>query len=279
MAKPVPLRQPHENQPVPHEWTATEIIEQARKVLEIKDNALTDNVHFGIIPGCRKPSLWKAGAEKLCQAFRLEPQFETVARDDPARVVEWEKTEYQTRRTISGTTKGFLEYRASCSLIHIPTGEAWVRNVGGVCNNFESKYRTLNPYDVANTLEKMAEKRAFVAAVLIATAASDIFTQDIEDLPHLNGENGNGRQRQAPPPRQSQTQAPPRTQDGSGYGRQREEGVRYATEKQVAYIRGQLERKGIPAKDFFEDWEEDFDSLETIPFNLVNDVLAWIREQ
>ncbi|SHL44556.1 hypothetical protein SAMN02745216_05202 [Desulfatibacillum alkenivorans DSM 16219] len=275
----IPLKQPDEQQSVPHEWTAEEIVHQARKVLDIKDNAMTENVHFGVIPGCRKPSLWKAGAEKLCQAFRLEPQFETVAMDDPNRVIEWEKTEYHTRRKITGTTKGFIEYRASCSLIHIPTREAWVRNVGGVCNNFESKYRTLNPYDVANTLEKMAEKRAFVAAVLIATAASDIFTQDIEDLPHLNGDSNGNRQRQAPPPRQAQTPAPPRTQNNAGCGSQREEGVRYATEKQVAYIRGQLERKGIPAKDFFEDWEEEFDSLDTIPFNLVNDVLAWIREQ
>jgi hypothetical protein len=31
----------------------------------------------------------------------------------------------------------------------------------------------------------MAEKRAFVSAVLMATGASDIFTQDIEDFPEL----------------------------------------------------------------------------------------------
>jgi hypothetical protein len=37
--------------------------------------------------------------------------------------------------------------------------------------------RSLNPYDVKNTLEKMAEKRALVAAVLIGVGASDIFTQ------------------------------------------------------------------------------------------------------
>ena len=33
----------------------------------------------------------------------------------------------------------------------------------------------------------MAEKRAFVSAVLMATGASDIFTQDIEDFPELVG--------------------------------------------------------------------------------------------
>ena len=39
------------------------------------------------------------------------------------------------------------------------------------------------PADIANTVLKMADKRAYVALALQATAASDIFTQDIEDLP------------------------------------------------------------------------------------------------
>jgi hypothetical protein len=36
--------------------------------------------------------------------------------------------------------------------------------------------------DVVNTLQKMAQKRALVAAVLIGTNASDYFTQDVEDM-------------------------------------------------------------------------------------------------
>jgi hypothetical protein len=36
--------------------------------------------------------------------------------------------------------------------------------------------------DVFNTVLKMGKKRAFVDAVLSATAASDIFTQDIEEM-------------------------------------------------------------------------------------------------
>ena len=44
-------------------------------------------------------------------------------------------------------------------------------------------YRVPNPdvADQANTVLKMAEKRALVAAVLIATNISEYFTQDIED--------------------------------------------------------------------------------------------------
>ena len=39
------------------------------------------------------------------------------------------------------------------------------------------------PADLANTILKMACKRAMIAMTLNVTAASDIFTQDIEDIP------------------------------------------------------------------------------------------------
>lgn len=44
--------------------------------------------------------------------------------------------------------------------------------------------RIPNPdvFDTVNTLQKMAQKRALVAAVLVATNASDSFTQDLEDV-------------------------------------------------------------------------------------------------
>jgi hypothetical protein len=41
----------------------------------------------------------------------------------------------------------------------------------------------VNPADVANTVLKMAHKRAYVHGVIMATAAGAIFTQDIEDMP------------------------------------------------------------------------------------------------
>ena len=53
--------------------------------------------------------------------------------------------------------------------------EAWQRD--------GSLYRVpnLNIHDQINTLKKMAQKRAFVGAVLLATGASEYFTQDLED--------------------------------------------------------------------------------------------------
>jgi hypothetical protein len=176
-----------------------------------------------------------------------------------------------------------VEYEAMCSLIHIPTGEAWARNVGGSCNNFESKYRTLNPYDAKNTVEKMAEKRAFVAAVLLGTGASDIFTQDLEDLAYLNG-GGNGGQQAESGGGNGGNGGSPGKGNGSGKGNPGGQapgnggGVRMATPKQVKFIQDQLKKQEISDEDFFSDWAEDFTTWDTIPFQLVNDVLAWIRE-
>lgn len=54
--------------------------------------------------------------------------------------------------------------------------------------------------DAANTILKMADKRAFVAATLLATGCSDIFTQDVVDEddpgPGDERESGGGQRRQ-----------------------------------------------------------------------------------
>ena len=39
-----------------------------------------------------------------------------------------------------------------------------------------------NKYSLKNTIQKMAQKRAFVWAILIATGASEFYTQDVEDM-------------------------------------------------------------------------------------------------
>ena len=53
-------------------------------------------------------------------------------------------------------------------------------------------YRIPNPdgADVVNTIQKMAQKRALVAATLIATSASEFFTQDVEDTDLRNIDTG-----------------------------------------------------------------------------------------
>jgi hypothetical protein len=278
MGKAVALRK--EEQTPRHELTAEDLAEQGRKVLEIKNTIMKDGVHYGSINGGKKPSLFKPGAEKLCAAFMLKPEFQTSSMEDPERTINWEKYDYKTRKQVSGTTQGFINYDSSCTLVHIPTGEVWAKNVGGNCNNFEDKYRSQNPYNLMNTVEKMAEKRALVAAVLMGTALSDLFTQDIEDMAYFNGENtAEVEPRKVPakdkPKKKAskpKPQAPVKSEDGQN-------SVRLATDKQVAYIKTMIGKQKIPELDFFSVWVEDFDHWEGIPFHKVNDILAWIREQ
>lgn len=61
----------------------------------------------------------------------------------------------------------------------------WKNNETAPYIEIESyQYRIPNDevFTLVNTIKKMAQKRAFVAAILIAVNASDFFTQDVEDM-------------------------------------------------------------------------------------------------
>ena len=176
--------------------TAVDIRKQVNLIQSVMQEVMRDGEHYGKIPGCDKPTLLKPGAEKLAMTFRLSSEYEELP----------------------GSTESdsFICYKINCRLVHITTGQI-IGNGRGTCNSKEKKYRTRSvyvnkatneekaigkketrksrtgtydvyiipqdPWDVQNTIYKMACKRALIAAILNATAASDIFTQDIEDLP------------------------------------------------------------------------------------------------
>lgn len=170
-----------------HELTVDDVVNQTRKIQEVMSRVMKKNTHYGVIPGCDKPSLYKPGAEKLLLTFRLRPEFHTdLNAEDPNATIDWTRivTDKKTgkKKEIQGTTKGYFEYKSLCTLVHIISNEIFVQDASGSCNNFEKRYRWANPNDIKNTVRKMSEKRSLVAAVLMALAVSDIFTQDIEDL-------------------------------------------------------------------------------------------------
>ena len=166
-------------------FSVSDIRKRTHAVQEIMRGVMKEGTHYGTIPGTPKPSLWKAGAEVLCLTFRLAPLLEShVTVDDPE--TEWSYQSFKRDGSIvSGTCIGFFEVEAVCT-IHSMNGEILSR-CSARCNNREAKYRSLSLFDIRNTVLKMAEKRAFVSAVLMATGASDIFTQDVEDFPELIG--------------------------------------------------------------------------------------------
>ena len=163
-------------------FTVQEIRKRVSMVQSVMREVMKENTHFGTIPGTPKPSLWKPGAEVLCLTFRLAPLLESrVVHDDPE--IEWVYHQVKRDRISEGTTIGYFEVEASCTIQCID-GQVLSR-CSARCSNRESKYRGLGLFEVRNTVQKMAEKRAFVSAVLMATGASDIFTQDLEDIPEL----------------------------------------------------------------------------------------------
>jgi hypothetical protein len=174
--------------------TAADVRSHVNLMQDVMMEVMKDGTHYGTIPGTKSKSLYKAGAEKLMATFRLAAKPEV---DDLS-------------------ANGEVAYRVTVNLL--APGDVFVGAGIGECSSNEDKYawrasicdeefdltpenrrrikfakyqgkvekkkqvRT-NPSDVANTILKMAKKRAQVDAVITATAASDIFTQDIEDLP------------------------------------------------------------------------------------------------
>lgn len=174
--------------------TAADVRAQVNLMHDVMKEVMQDGTHYGTIPGTKSKSLYKAGAEKLMATFRLagDPQVEDLSKDG----------EIHYRVKVVLTTAGGLIVGAGIGECSSQEDKyAWR---GAICDEeFDltpenrrrvkfSKYQgkvekkkqiRTNPADVGNTILKMAKKRGQVDAVITATAASDLFTQDIEDLP------------------------------------------------------------------------------------------------
>lgn len=165
-----------------------ELMAAQDEVSTVIASLLKDGTDYGTIPGTKKPTLYKAGAERTCRAFGIIPEFVIVERDaDATRVTtaytkRWNNA-FQGDRSftlVPVEVHGFYRYVIRCDLVHAPTGEI-VGTGLGACASVESKYQD-RPNDVENTVVKMAKKRALVDATLTAFALSDRFTQDLEDM-------------------------------------------------------------------------------------------------
>jgi len=203
--------------PVFRTLTVQEHLTRMATIHEILGKVMKDSTHYGKIPGCGdKPSLLKPGAEILCATFGYSPrvtQCETI--ELPAGHREVRVTVSLTNHTGQVIAEGLgscstmeSNYRWRNPSLKCPKcgketiikgkeeyGGGWLcyPKKGG-CNAKFIKGDTQieqqplgkieNPdiADTYNTVLKMAKKRAFVDATLTATAASDMFTQDVEDL-------------------------------------------------------------------------------------------------
>jgi len=226
-------------------------VETAKKRLTELQNFvksyMVEGEDYGTIPGTPKPTLYKPGADKLCDIYGMADSYRVIN-----RVEDW--------------GQNLFDYEVECTLSSKRTGGLIATGMGS-CNSFEEKYHFRDQKrkcprcgkesiikgkaeygggfvcwkkeggcgtqfgdtepsiidqpvgkvandripDLKNTILKMAKKRAKVDAVLSATRSSGLFTQDIEDW-DVSGEGSAPKQASAPAPAQTaprQAQPPP----------------------------------------------------------------------
>lgn len=191
-------------------------------IQSVMKSVMKDGEHYGVIPGCgKKPALLKAGAEKLSMTFRLRPVMKEGTEDIKIKdmdnghrevivmchILSADGTELATGVGSCSTMESKYRYRGGMKVLTenpVPK-EYWnlrksdpdaaLELIGGkgfstakndsgewmICE-FGEKQENPDIADVWNTVLKMAKKRAYVDGMLSATGASDIFTQDIEEM-------------------------------------------------------------------------------------------------
>ena len=147
-----------------------EVTRRTEMLRDYVKNHMTVGEDYGVIPGGNKPTLFKPGAEKLNAVFGLSPMVEVSN-----RVEDWDN--------------GFVAYEMKVTLLNKRTGGIEAEGIGS-CNSRERRYKNQDAAGIANTVLKMAKKRALVDATLSATRASGMFTQDLEDI-EFEPERGN----------------------------------------------------------------------------------------
>lgn len=148
---------------------------------------------YGEVGGVTKPTLLKPGAEKILMLMGLTSTYDILEK-------------------VEDYDKGIFAYTIKCNLLK---GSQKITEGVGSCNSREDKYRWrwVNEADIpygmdkstlksktnnygkekfrienddicsqANTILKMAKKRAQIDATLTVASLSEIFTQDVEDM-------------------------------------------------------------------------------------------------
>lgn len=254
--------------------SAQEIKAQIKAIQEVMRGVMQEGVHYGTIPGTDKPALYKPGSEILLTTFRVSvvPEIEDLSGPDEIRYRVHCKGVHMTTGTVIGvglgeasTNEEKYKWRGCLQKEfdntpedrrRIKYGWKWGQVQGEKLETETLQVRT-QPADLANTVLKMAKKRAQIDLTLTGLAASDVFTQDMEDVPeHLET-------------------APLKSSKGQSQRPQRQAGNGKANAAQVKLLRTKLDQAGIGELEFFEQFE--IDAFESLPFSKVNEALAWIK--
>lgn len=191
--------------------------EARQRLLELKafiSHVLIKDVDYGVIPGCgSKPALMLSGAQKISEVYGYYAVFEEVrAIEKWADGQEFFFYKYRCKLMRKSDGMPIAECIASANSKETKWGSRWVEekdipdhllsNIEGLkkrnsrrkWDDKGGKFRKGDLYvsyqvpneeicNQVNTICKMAQKRAYVGAVLQATRASGIFAADIDNIP------------------------------------------------------------------------------------------------
>ena len=285
---------------------ATEVRAQVQLVQEIMREVMKEGEHYGVIPGTgTKPSLLKAGAEKLCMTFHLGPDYEIVDKErDGDHLTITSKcilTHIPSGRRVgsalgsSSTKESKYAYRKGarkcpqCDSEAIIKGKAeygggWLcfAKKGGCGAKFEDgdpsiesqetgKIDNEDKADQYNTVLKMSNKRALLAVVLNATAASDIFTQDLLD----EGDISRGSAEEVQPQRAQPKKAVAQPQAKSKPDVPVDPSKKIAP-GQVKVLQTAIDNAGLSAADVCTHF--GIEALPDLPFAKINEALKHVAE-
>ncbi len=171
--------------------TAVEVRSHVNLIQQVMEAVMKKDTHYGVIPGCKQPSLYKAGSEVLLTTFRIAviPEVHDLSTADEIRYRVTAKGVHQLTNVVVGcgigecsSSEDKYKWRNAVSSEEFNATPETHRRIKYGKTYTANQVRT-HPADLANTVLKMAKKRAQIDLTLTATGASDIFTQDIEDLP------------------------------------------------------------------------------------------------
>lgn len=225
--------------------TVEQVSQRRQKVMDLMNSVMKKDVHYGTVPGCGdKPTLLQPGAQALTLLFNVGPTFEVAKTDTEADGIKGHRIFEVTCRLVNrgtgavvgeglgicSTLENKYRYRKSdrkCPNCGKPAvikgreeyGGGWVcfKKKEGCGAKFadgdsaiekqeSGQVANTNPYDLWNTIQKIACKRALVHAALNLTGASELFTQDIEDGGY--GDNGHTHEADAPRTKTVENTAP-----------------------------------------------------------------------
>lgn len=195
-----------------------DIISHVAMVQEVMRAVMKPDVHYGIIPGTDKPTLLKQGAEVLCMAFRVADsyQVEDLSNADSVRYRVTCIGNHQMTGVVLGSGMGEAssneekyKWRKAFEPEFNEAPPNMRRKKSGYNKQKRESYTVFQvrtePADLANTILKMANKRAKIAMTINVTACGDMFGQDLDDMDealrdHLTRHEGDKAQTQPEQP-------------------------------------------------------------------------------